>query len=38
MNAYSINNSLDRIRHYVARISAKKAAQGGSLSKIDIVN
>ncbi|MDF2532220.1 MAG: hypothetical protein K0R80_1952 [Clostridia bacterium] len=34
MNAYSINNPLDRIKHFVARISAKKAAQGGSLSKM----
>ena len=34
MNAYSINNLLDRIKHFVARISAKKAAQGRSLSKI----
>lgn len=34
MNTVSVNNVLDRIQHYVARISAKKAAQGGSLSKI----
>jgi hypothetical protein len=34
MNTYSVNNSLDRIENFVARISAKKAAQGGSLSKI----
>jgi|GEM_PF-4816339 len=34
MNAYSINNQLDRIEHFVGQISAKKAAQGGSLSKI----
>ena len=34
MNTFSVNNLLDRIEIFVARISAKKAAQGGSLSKI----
>ncbi|MDF2593238.1 MAG: hypothetical protein K0S75_2704 [Clostridia bacterium] len=34
MNTFSVNNVLDRIENLVARISAKKAAQGGSLSKI----
>jgi hypothetical protein len=34
MNVFSVNNSLDRIENLVARISAKKAAQGVSLSKI----
>lgn len=34
MNIFSVNSSLDRIENFVARISAKKATQGGSLSKI----
>jgi hypothetical protein len=34
MNTGLTNNYLDRIQHFVARISAKKNAQGGGLSKI----
>ena len=34
MNTFSVNNLLDRIENFVACISAKKAAQGGRLSKI----
>lgn len=32
-----VNEILDRLQHYVARISAKKCVTGGSLSKSEYI-